>query len=218
MKHPLRTRAGLTLVAVAASLSIAVPAAHAAPGDTARGSVKIENQEFTDPGEPDNEVKVGCAFRIDFYGFDEQSVPVTFTMMEPSGNDERIEARTARIRTAKGNNLSGSLNVDLSDDLRGIEPAQARDYDYKVKVEAQVKESEGTEITKSAMLFIVCEPGAGGGAGGAGGGAGAVPAGGVAAGFGGSATSGWPVEGTLLALGLLALAAAAAAGRRTARR
>lgn len=210
MKTAIRRRAGLALVAFATALSIAAPAAYAAPGDTARGSVKIENEEFTDPGDPDNEVKVGCAFRIDFYGLDEQAVPVTFTMQDPAGNEERIEARTADVKPAKGNNLSGSLNVDLSDDLRGIEPAQAQDFDYKVKVEVNVKDSEGTEVTKSAMLFIVCQPGAAG--------AGAVPAGGVAAGFGGSATSGLPVEAIVLALGLLALAGTAAAGRRAARR
>ncbi|MET4636930.1 hypothetical protein [Mycetocola sp. 2940] len=127
---------------------------------SARGSISIENQELTD-AETSNEVKVGCDFRVDFFGFDTATVPVSFTAMQPSGNGEVLEQRTVTLEDADpdgGNDFSGSLYVDLTEDLKNIEPAVAQDYDYKVRVEATVKQTAGAEITKKSMLFIVCAP------------------------------------------------------------
>jgi hypothetical protein len=55
-----------------------------------------------------------------------------------------------------------SNDIDLTDDLADLPPAQAEDFDYKVRVDAEVKSSEGNDgITKSAILFIVCDTGSG---------------------------------------------------------
>lgn len=155
-----RTAAVLGLV----PFLIGMGAAPALADDTqsARGSFSIENEELTD-AETSNEVKVGCDFRIDFFGFTLQTVPVTFTVMAPSGNGETLEPLVANLVDSDpdtGNDLSGSLDVSLLDDLQGIEPAQAQDFDYKVRVEAVVKVTPGTEVTKSKILFIVCDTGA----------------------------------------------------------
>lgn len=124
--------------------------------DSARGSIKIEETEFRDGGDTPNEVKVGCDFSIDFFGMDEGEVPVTFTL-QPPNEEEQFAQRTAQVSEAQGNELSGRLDVDLTDDLSSYEPAQAEDYDYKVRVDAVVKSNDGnSEITKSAMLFIDC--------------------------------------------------------------
>lgn len=159
MAIAIRTAAVLGLV----PFLIGVGAAPALADDnqSARGSFSIENEELTD-AETSNEVKVGCDFRIDFFGFTLQTVPVTFTVMPPSGNGETLEPLVANLEDSDpdtGNDLSGSLDVSLLDDLQDIEPAQAEDYDYKVRVEAVVKVTPGTEVTKSKILFIVCDTG-----------------------------------------------------------
>lgn len=125
-------------------------------GEPARGSVKIEDEDMGEPDTP-NEVKVGCAFRIDFFGFDEQTVPVRLSLQPPSGDQELTE-RQASLEDARGNEPSGSLTVDLTDELSSVPPADPEDYDYKVRVDVVVKESNGSEVTKSTMLFIDCQP------------------------------------------------------------
>lgn len=136
---------------------IAAPAQadHDPAHDPARGTIKIEETEVTDAATP-NEVKVGCDFSLDFFGMAAGRVPITFTLMPPSGEGLFAE-RTALVQEAQGSNPSGSLDVDLTKDLSTIAPAQAEDFDYKLKVEAVVKTaSGGNEVTKSAVLFVIC--------------------------------------------------------------
>lgn len=123
--------------------------------DPARGTIKIEETEVTDAVIP-NEVKVGCDFSLDFFGMAAGTVPIRFTLMPPSGEGLFAE-RTAVVQEAQGSNPSGSLDVDLTKDLSTIAPAQAEDFDYKLKVEAVVKTTSGdNEVTKSAVLFVIC--------------------------------------------------------------
>lgn len=123
--------------------------------DPARGTIKIEETEVTDAATP-NEVKVGCDFSLDFFGMAAGTVPIRFTLMPPSGEGLFAE-RTAVVQEAQGSDPSGSLDVDLTEDLSTIAPAQAEDFDYKLKVEAVVKTtSGGNEVTKSAVLFVIC--------------------------------------------------------------
>jgi hypothetical protein len=165
---------------------LAAPATANEEGDAARGTVKIEDSEFGDAENP-NEVKVGCDFSIEFYGMDRGTVPVTFTLMPPSGEDV-IAERRARVQAAQGNELSGTLEVDLSDELADVTPAQAEDFDYKVRVDAEVKSTKGNDsITKSAILFIICETAAGDAD--LAGEEGTTPLGGVEAGYGGTANT-----------------------------
>ena len=134
---------------------MAAPAHAAAPGDSARGTIKIEETEVTDAETP-NEVKVGCDFSIDFFGMAAGEVPIRFLLMPPSGEGV-FARRTAVVGEAAGSDLSGSLDVDLTRALSAIAPAQAEDFDYKLKVEAVVKTtSGGGEVTKSAVLFVIC--------------------------------------------------------------
>lgn len=193
--------------AVLVAVGLTSPASADEHGDSARGTIKIEETEFRDEGDTPNEVKVGCNFTIDFFGMDEGRVPVTFTLMPPSG-DGVVARRTARVEQARGNELSGRLDVHLAGDLADVPPAQAEDFDYKVRVDAEVKESEGNDsITKSAMLFIVCNPRAVAGA----------PVGGVAAGGGGTASGTYTAEVASLLAGV-ALLSLAFGYRRTRRR
>lgn len=195
---PQHWRAGLVTL-LAAALLVAVGGTPAAAqdegeGEPARGDVTIEGQPLTEPETP-NEVKVGCDFRVDFFGFEEQTVPVEFSLQPPSGESE-LTTLEAQLEEAQGNELSGSLDVDLTDDLSDVQPADAEDFNYKVRVDVIVKDpGEGEEVTKSAMLFIEC-PAAAGDDEVAGGEEGAAddeaeeqqtPAGGVDAGLGGAA-------------------------------
>lgn len=144
--------AGLLLLGGTASPA---HADHDPAHDPARGTIKIEETEVTDAVTP-NEVKVGCDFSLDFFGMAAGTVPITFTLMPPSGEGLFAE-RTAVVQEAQGSNPSGSLDVDLTRDLSTIAPAQAEDFDYKLKVEAVVKTaSGGNEVTKSAVLFVIC--------------------------------------------------------------
>ena len=157
------TRTAAVLGLVPFLIGMGAAPALADDNQSARGSFSIENEELTD-AETSNEVKVGCDFRIDFFGFTLQTVPVTFTVMAPSGNGETLEPLVANLVDPDpdtGNDLSGSLDVSLLDDLQGIAPAQAQDFDYKVRVDATVKVTPGTEVTKSKILFIVCDTGIG---------------------------------------------------------
>lgn len=198
------------LAALAFALGLGLPASAEEHGEPARGTVKIEDTEFGDAENP-NEVKVGCDFSIEFFGMDRGTVPVTFTLQPPSGDDV-IARDEARVRKAQGKEHSGSLAVDLTDELSSVPPAQAEDYDYKVRVDAEVKETEGNDsITKSAMLFIICDAAVAAGADVAGADD-TVPVGGVSAGLGG--TSDGPVSTTALLGGGLVLLAAVAVVRR----
>lgn len=220
----------LTALGAAAVLTggLGLPAHAGEEADPARGTVKIEDTELGDADNP-NEVKVGCDFSLEFFGMEEGTVPVTFTLQPPSG-DEVIARDEARVREARGNEHSGSLAVDLTDELATVPPAQAEDYDYKVRVDAEVKETEGNDsIAKSAMLFIVCEAApatvAGEEAEVAGTEATAVedeaevPVGGVSAGLGGGSNgSSGGSRAVLLGGGLLVAGALAAYTRRRQRR
>lgn len=142
--------------AMALAVAVAAPASATEQPDTARGTVKIEDTVIGDADNP-NEVKVGCDFSLEFFGMEEGTVPVTFTLQPPSG-DEVIAEDEAQVVEGRGNEHSGSLAVDLADELADVPPAQAEDFDHKVRVDAVVKSSEGNdEITKTAMLFILCE-------------------------------------------------------------
>lgn len=216
MRRTIRAALGV-LVAVPLAVGGAATSAWASgEGDPARGTVKIEETELSD-GDTPNEVKAGCDFSVEFFGMAAGEVPLTFTLVPPSG-DRVIARATARVEEAQGNDPSGSLDVDLAAELAGVPPAQAEDYDYKVRVDAEVKSTAGNEsITKSAILFLVCDS-AVGGVGGAGE-EGAVPVGGVAAGGGGTAGSGLGGAGVPLlgaAAGLMLLTAWAAGRRRRA--
>ena len=126
---------------MSSTVSTAVASEHG--GESARGTIKIERTELGDADNP-NEVKVGCDFAVEFYGFERGEVPVTFSLQPPSGT-RVIARRVAQVDDARGNELSGTLEVDLTDALAGVAPAQAADYDYKVRVDAEVKSSEGND-------------------------------------------------------------------------
>lgn len=228
MRSALKSLAPVLGAAVLIAVGSSSPVSAEEHSDSARGTIKIEETEFVDGGDTPNEVKVGCDFSIDFFGMDEGTVPVTFTLMPPSG-DGVVAQRTAQVEAAQGKELSGRLNVDLTDDLADVPPAQAEDFDYKVRVDAEVKSSEGNNsISKSAILFIICDTDSGviggeegdgdTGAGGiVAGEEGDVPVGGVAAGDGGTAAATLATGQTAALLGGSALLGLSVLYRRRAR-
>lgn len=128
------------------------------PGDSqgvaARGTVKIEETPIV--ADTPNEVHAGCSFGLSFFGFREQTAPVVFTLQPPSGSDE-IARREVALQEAQGNELSGTLAVDLTDQLAGYAPVQSDAYDYKVRVNVVVGErGESGLNTKTAMVFLDC--------------------------------------------------------------
>lgn len=182
------------------SATVSTAAASEHDGESARGTIKIERTEFGDADNP-NEVKVGCDFALEFYGFEGGEVPVTFALQPPSGT-KVIARRVAQVEDARGNELSGTLRIDLTEELAGVAPAQAASYDYKVRVDAEVKSSEGNDsITKTAMLFIDCAEAA------------LLPVGGVEAGMGGAAGESGGVPTWPLFAGLAAAVAVLAGAR-----
>lgn len=150
MRHP-----SASITAVMAGLLLVAAPAVAQEEVAASGTISIEGQPLTAPEEA-SEVKVGCAFRLDFFGFEEQTVPVELSLQPPSG-EEQLESRQVQLEAATGSELSGSLTVDLTEELRAVPVADAEDFDYKVRVDVIVDEpGEGGEVTKSSILFIEC--------------------------------------------------------------
>jgi len=166
---------------LSASSSLADP-----PGNN--GTVKVDGAPFD--SHPNNEPHPGCTFQIDFYGYDQGDLDATITFrgIAPTGGGV-LESRTVFIgedRAGGGRDLDGSVTVDLSQALSGVEAHPKQGYHVKLTVHAEG--SQGADVKHKVFWVSDCG-GAGGGGGGGGGGAGGGGAGGGGAGGGAGAAA-----------------------------
>ncbi len=113
---------------------------NAPPGNN--GTVKIQEAGAADEI-PDNDPHVGCAFNIEFRGFDEGDLHATYTLSAhpPTGNGTVLaEGSTFIGGDAAGGavDLDGIVTVDLASlDLSGLERHPQQGYHLKLDVHAE---------------------------------------------------------------------------------
>ncbi|MBW3667291.1 MAG: hypothetical protein KY394_06825 [Actinobacteria bacterium] len=193
---------------------IFLPALGALAQEGNPGTVKVDDKPFD--SETDNEPKTNCVFQIDFYGFEDQTAVVTLAAQPPTGNEQLFTTEVALTTAESGEELSGSVTVDLTDELEAFDPAQAEQFDYKVDLTVETVNPDQSADTKNGIFFLTCEAAAGdaGDEAAAAGAAGeaTTPEGAAATGAGGSASSSAAVY---LITGAALLGAAAILGRKT---
>jgi hypothetical protein len=125
------------------------------------GTIKVDGADFD--SHPDNEPHVGCAFQIDFYGF-EANVPVsmTFTLQEPTGTEViHSEDGTLDDDDATGGGsqvgLDGQFTIDLTDALDSYEPQPNQGYHVKLTIIADDGDPYGSQVKHKVYWVTGCE-------------------------------------------------------------
>lgn len=135
------------------------------PGNN--GTVKVDGTPFEQSQA--NEPHVGCAFAIDFFGFDQGALTgtATFELQPPTGNGVLLVDSTSigGDPAGGGTDLDGTLYVDLSGPIAasGAGPNPNQGFHITLTVEAQG--SIGA-MTKHKTFWVTdCGGGEGGGPG-----------------------------------------------------
>jgi hypothetical protein len=158
-----RMGAGLTALPVAL-LALANPvgasSSHTANGPPGNnGTVKIDGKAFD--SHPDNEPHVGCAFEVDFYGFDmgdDLDATVTFAVQPPTGKPHTLVTDTLKIgeddNSGGGSEagLDASREYDLASSLVGLYPEHP-EQGYHVKLTVKADGSQGAD-TKHKVFWV----------------------------------------------------------------
>lgn len=119
-------------------------AALGAPGNN--GTVKIDGVPFD--SHPNNEPHVGCTFQIDFTGFDaSQQVSASLVGHPPTGGG-LLASESATLDGAG----AGSITLDLSGRLGGINPHPRQGFHIKLTVDT------GQGAGKHKVFWVVCGP------------------------------------------------------------
>jgi hypothetical protein len=157
-------RAGRLLVLAAMVLSsLAVTQlASAAPNPPGNnGTVKIDDTPFDD--HPNNEPHVGCAFQVDFYGYDEGGLDatVTFESHPPTGPVRVLLTDTVFIgeddNSGGGSEAGLDASVTYTLDLTGIEPHANQGVHVKLTIHAEG--SQGADVKHKVFWVTGCGPG-----------------------------------------------------------
>ncbi len=136
------------------------------PGNN--GTVKVDGAPFG--ASQGNEPHAGCAFAINFFGFDEGDLTgtATFELRPPTGNDVLLVAPTfiGEDPAGGGTDLDASLFVDLSGPIAdsGLTAHPNQGFHIRLTVEAQG--SIGAETKHKTFWVTDCDGGEGGGEGG----------------------------------------------------
>ncbi len=119
--------------------------------------VKIDAKPFDEA--PDNEPHVGCAFQIDFFGFDQGNLWATYQLdlHSPTGSGT-LETGSVFIGedpAGGGTDFDNAVTIDLMGHLAasGVQPQPNQGYHVRLNVNAQG--SIGAD-TKHKMLLVTC--------------------------------------------------------------
>jgi hypothetical protein len=124
------------------------------PGNN--GTVKIQEADAMDEI-PDNDPHVGCAFKIEFRGYDEGELQATWELaaQPPSGNGTIVKNGSADIGedpAGGANDLDATVFVSVSDaDLAGLDRQAEQGYHLKLTVHAEG--SQGAD-TKHKVFWV----------------------------------------------------------------
>lgn len=165
--HPYRAK----IVACATLLLVVVVAGVASAGGNPpgnNGTVKVNGVGIDGPG---NDPHVGCAFQIEFAGFDAGDLTGTagFELVPPSGRALLLEDSTAIGEDEAGgaNDVDAILVEDLTGPIvaSGATPHPVQGVHVRLTVAA---EGSIGAMTKHKTFWVTCGGGEGGGEGGAG--------------------------------------------------
>lgn len=135
------------------------------PGNN--GSVKIDGMPFEQS--QGNEPHAGCAFTVDFFGFDEGALSgtATFELQSPTGNGF-LQADSTFIGgdpAGGGTDLDGTLSVDLSAAIAASGATEQPNQGFHVRLTVDAQGSIGAS-TKHKTFWVSDCGGEGGGDGG----------------------------------------------------
>lgn len=141
--------ATLCLVGVGAGLAVAGDP----PGNN--GTVKVDGADL-DAGQ-NNEPHVGCAFAIDFFGFDQGNLNggVTFELQPPTGSGILLTDATfiGGDPAGGGTDLDGTLSEDLSGAIAGSGVAAQPNQGFHVRLTVHADGSIGAS-TKHKTFWV----------------------------------------------------------------
>jgi hypothetical protein len=153
----------LVSIAVITTLALAFAAAPTSaapipPGNN--GTVKIDDVAFDD--HPNNEPHVGCAFQVDFYGFDDGDLfaEVTFEAHPPTGPAQELLTDTVFIgeddNSGGGSEAGLDASVTYTLDFTGIDPHPKQGFHVKLTVNADG--SRGADTKHKVFWVTGCDP------------------------------------------------------------
>lgn len=147
----------LLLAAVAGSARADDP-----PGNN--GTVKVNGVDADDAS--GNEAHVGCAFQIEFRGYDQGDLfgTATFDLLPPSGDVFLTEAVVPIGEDPAGGapDLDAVMGVDLFDAIAATGAAPQGEQGFHVKLTVAADGSIGADA-KHKTLWVTCEGEGGGG-------------------------------------------------------
>jgi len=132
------------------------------PGNN--GTVKIDGSSSETA--PANESHVGCAFAIDFFGFDEGAYTgtATFELQAPTGDGVLLVDSTfiGGDAAGGGSDLDGTLLADLSGPIAGA-GVSPQDQGFHIRVSVDAQGSIGATTKHKTFWVTDCEGGGEGG-------------------------------------------------------
>ncbi len=138
------------------------------PGNN--GTVKVDGMPFEQSQA--NEPHVGCAFAIDFFGFDQGALTgtATFELQPPTGNDLLLVDSTfiGADPAGGGTDLDGTLYEDLSAAIASSGATEQPNQGFHVRLTVDAQGSIGA-MTKHKTFWVTDCTGGGEGGGGGGG-------------------------------------------------
>ena len=146
---------------VAASLAGLASAGPNPPGNN--GTIKLDDTPFDD--HPNNEPHVGCAFQVDFYGYDEGDLDaeVTFEAHPPTqraGEDQVLLTDTVFIGEDDNSGGGSEAGLDASEtytlDFTGITPHPVQGFHVKLTINAEG--SQGADVKHKVFWVTGCAP------------------------------------------------------------
>jgi hypothetical protein len=125
------------------------------PGNN--GFVTVDDQPLDSI--PNNNPHVGCEFRVDFYNYDEGDLTaqVAFLGWPPTGGGF-LGGNTVNIGgdpAGGGNDLDGSVSVDLSAALADVTPQPQQGFHVRLVIHAEG--SQGADVKHKVFWVSGCE-------------------------------------------------------------
>jgi hypothetical protein len=151
--------AAVTAGVVVAGLAGAFSPASATNPPGNNGTIKIDGTVFDDL--PDNEPHVGCAFQVDFYGFDEgdMNADVTFEAHPPTLRPGVLLTDTVVIGEDDNSGGGSEAGLDASAtyvlDLTGVTPHPIQGFHVKLTINASG--SQGADTKYKVFWVTGCD-------------------------------------------------------------
>ena len=154
-----RTRRGPMLIV--AGLTMFLPLAWSAVASAApsplgnNGTVKVEGEAIDHLH--DNDPHVGCAFFLQWYGFDEgtRHTTVTFDAQPPTGHGDLLLTDSFTFEgSGAGNDLDAQRSYDLTDALASFTPQAQQGFHVKLTVDTDF--SQGSDVKHKVFWVSGC--------------------------------------------------------------